>query len=173
MFKSLISIAILVMISNPVNAGNVRAANGASATVATSAVGAFQCLVGALEATGYKIQFMGGWRRHGSVRGSLHPAGLALDINQLRRNVTRPVMPANEVALANGCGLVSGAQWANGDSGHFQLGGWAGSGRRATRMASRNRHHRSPTRLARLGQKSQSRVAPSQLLWGGYANASQ
>jgi hypothetical protein len=46
-------------------------------------------------------------------------------------------MPANEIALANRCGLISGAQWANGDSGHFQLGGWSGR----TRHSARRHHH--------------------------------
>lgn len=118
-------------------AGVIRSTSGATAHVASRASAAFQCLVNALDRQGYPIRFMGGWRAHGSVRGSLHPAGLALDVNQIRRNVTRPRMPGNEVALANGCGLISGAQWAWGDSGHFQLGGWAGRGRH---YASR-RHH--------------------------------
>jgi hypothetical protein len=122
--------------------GVVRSSSGAAAHVAPSAAPAFQCLVSALDRQGYAIHSMGGWRAHGSVRGSLHPAGLALDINQLSRNVTSPHMPSNEVALANGCGLVSGAQWANGDSGHFQVGGWGGSGKVA-------RHHRSSRSHAR------------------------
>lgn len=117
-------------------AGVVRSASGATAHVASHATGAFQCLVSALDRQGYKIRFMGGWRAHGSVRASLHPAGLALDINQYGRNVTRPRMPHNEIALANSCGLISGAQWANADSGHFQLGGWSGRGRHYAR-----RHH--------------------------------
>jgi hypothetical protein len=106
--------------------GIVRSASGASARVAPRATGAFQCLVSALDRQGYPIRFMGGWRAHGSVRNSLHPMGLALDINQYGRNRTRPRMPSNEIALANSCGLISGAQWASGDSGHFQLGGWDG-----------------------------------------------
>jgi hypothetical protein len=120
-------------------AGIVRSATGATAHVASRATGAFQCLVSALDRQGYPIRFMGGWRRHGSVRASLHPAGLALDINQYRRNVTRPRMPGNEIALANRCGLISGAQWGWADSGHFQLGGWAG---RKRHYATHRRHHR-------------------------------
>jgi hypothetical protein len=111
-------------------AGVVRSTSGATAHVARHATGAFQCLVSALDRQGYPIRFMGGWRAHGSVRASLHPAGLALDINQYGRNVTRPRMPGNEIALAKSCGLISGAQWANADSGHFQLGGWSGRARR-------------------------------------------
>jgi hypothetical protein len=120
--------------------GVIRSVSGATAHVAASATGAFQCLVNALDGQGYQIKFMGGWRAHGSVRGSLHPAGLALDINQLSRNVTRPAMPGNEAALANSCGLISGAQWAHGDSGHFQLGGYAGTSNR--HYASRRHRHR-------------------------------
>jgi hypothetical protein len=123
-------------------AGVVRSSSGATAHVAGRATGAFQCLVSALDRQGYPIRFMGGWRAHGSVRASLHPAGLALDINQYARNVTRPRMPHNEVALANSCGLISGAQWANSDSGHFQLGGWSGGGRHyASRRHSHRREH--------------------------------
>jgi hypothetical protein len=117
-------------------AGTVRARAGAIAHVADAAVAAFQCVIDRLEAEGYSVRFMGGYRKHGSVPHSLHPKGLALDINQLARNVTRPKMPANEIAIANGCGAVSGAQWRHGDSGHFQIGGWAG------RHGVKSHHHR-------------------------------
>lgn len=106
--------------------GVVRAASGAVAHVAVSAAGAFQCFIDRLEGQGYPVRFMGGYARGGHIRGSLHYSGRALDVNQLARGVTRPRMPANEIELANGCGLVSGAQWAHNDSGHVQLGGWAG-----------------------------------------------
>lgn len=115
--------------------GVIRSISGATAHVSPRAAGAFQCLVTALDGAGYPVKFMGGYGR-GSVRGSLHPAGLALDVNQISRGVTSPRMPANEIALANSCGLVSGAQWADNDSGHFQVGGWAGTARRH-RVASR------------------------------------
>lgn len=118
--------------------GIVHSASGATARVASRATGAFQCLVSALDRQGYPIRFMGGLRAHGSVHGSLHPSGLALDINQHGRNVTRPRMPHNEIALASSCGLVAGAQWANADSGHFQLGGWSGRWQHEVRR----RHHR-------------------------------
>lgn len=120
--------------------GIVRSASGAAAHVAPRAAGAFQCLVSALDRQGYPIHFMGGYRAHGSVRHSLHPMGLALDINQYGRNRTRPRMPSDEIALANSCGLISGAQWASGDSGHFQLGGWSGRERR--RVARGHLRHR-------------------------------
>jgi hypothetical protein len=117
--------------------GVVKAATGAVAYVAEKAVSAFQCLVSKLEGQGYTIKFMGGFANHGHVWHSLHYAGLALDVNQVERNVTKPPMPSNEITLANSCGLISGAQWANGDSGHFQLGGYVGS----HRHYARRRHH--------------------------------
>ena len=132
--------------------GVVKAASGAIAYVAGRATSAFQCVIDRLEAEGYPVKFMGGFARGGHIRHSLHYVGLALDINQLERNVTKPRMPSNEIQLANSCGLVSGAQWANGDSGHFQLGGWTGGGRhyahRHTRMRYAHywRHKRYATR---------------------------
>ena len=124
--------------------GVVKSASGAVAYVAGSARGAFQCVVDALEAQGYPVREMGGFANRGHVRHSLHYSGLALDVNQDDRNVTRPPMPANEIELANGCGLVSGRQWrGDPDSGHFQLGGWDGH----TLIASARHHHR--TRYAR------------------------
>lgn len=137
MLRWFIAAAALIALSQPVGASVIHSRSGASTTVAASAAGALQCVVTGLEAAGYPVRFIGGYRRHGSVRGSLHPAGLALDVNQVARNRTVPRMPSNEIAIANACGAISGAQWANGDSGHFQVGGWAGSGRHHAR-----RHHR-------------------------------
>lgn len=140
-FTALIAaLALACAFVTTAEAGTIRARSGATAHVGDRAVGAFQCLVRKLEAAGYRIRFMGGWRAHGSVRHSLHPAGLALDVNQIARNVTRPRMPHNEIALANACGLISGAQWGRADSGHFQLGGWAGRGH--GRHYARRAHHR-------------------------------
>jgi len=129
--------AMLIALSAPAGASVIHSRSGASATVAASAAGPLQCVVNGLEAVGYPVVFIGGYRKLGSVRGSLHPAGLALDVNQIARNRTIPRMPSNEIAIANSCGAISGAQWANGDSGHFQIGGWAGSARHHA-----HRHHR-------------------------------
>ena len=134
--KLLVALALACLLPTLSLAGTIRSQSGATAHVSDSAAGAFQCLVSKLDGQGYPIRFMGGWRAGGSARGSLHPAGLALDINQTGRNRTAPRMPGNEITLANSCGLVSGAQWGRGDSGHFQLGGWEGSAR------SRHRHRR-------------------------------
>lgn len=126
----------------PKGDGVVRAASGAVAYVARHATAAFQCVVDKLEAAGYRIKEMGGFASRGHIPGSLHYRGLALDVNQLERNVTSPRMPSNEVEIANGCGLVSGAQWKHADSGHFQLGGYDGRPRYA-------HHRRHKVRLAR------------------------
>lgn len=125
MRKALFSIG-LCFLAVPANAGNIHSHSGATAQVAQAAAGAFQCLVDGLDGIGYQIHFMGGWRAHGSVRGSLHPAGLALDINQYARNVTRPRMPSAATGIASSCGLIHGAVWRNADTGHFQQGGWSG-----------------------------------------------
>ena len=122
--------------------GVVQATSGAVAYVAAHATEAFQCVVTELEAAGYRITEMGGFARGGHIRGSLHYRGLALDVNQQERNVTVPPMPKNEIQIANGCGLISGAQWAGDpDSGHFQLGGWAGL-KGNTKLASLQMRHR-------------------------------
>lgn len=127
----------LVALALPVDAATIRSKSGVTAQVAAAALGPLQCVVDALEAAGYPVRFLGGWRARGSVRGSLHPMGMALDINQVARNRTVPRMPASEIAIARACGAVSGAQWAHGDSGHFQVGGWEGSARRRQRSRGR------------------------------------
>lgn len=124
--KKWILVASILLVAESAGAGNVNSQTGASATVAAGAAASFQCLVTGLDNIGYRIHFMGGWRRHGSVRGSLHPAGQALDINQFARNVTRPRMPAEATSIAQSCGLIHGALWRNADTGHFQQGGWGG-----------------------------------------------
>jgi D-alanyl-D-alanine carboxypeptidase len=128
-----------------VSAGNgvVKAASGAVAYVAKSATGAFQCVVNSLEKVGYPVRFMGGFANSGHIRHSLHYVGLALDINQVGRNETKPAMPSNEIEIANACGLISGRQWSRSpDSGHFQFGGWAGKGteHHHTKHRHRRRH---------------------------------
>jgi hypothetical protein len=100
----------------------IRAASGATACIAHSAAGAFQGFVSALEATGYRIDFMGGWRAHGSCRQcNMHPRGLALDINQTGRNRVTRRLPSGVTALAAHYGLLHGAVWSNADAGHFEL----------------------------------------------------
>jgi hypothetical protein len=99
----------------------VRASSGATACVASSAASKFQALINDLEATGYRIDFMGGWRRHGSVAESKHPAGLALDINQVGRGRVTRRLPGNATAIAARYGLLHGAVWHHSDAGHFEV----------------------------------------------------
>lgn len=117
------SITLAILIAGSAQAATVHSSNGKTAEVAGSHASNFQCLVSGLEATGYRIDFMGGYRRHGSVSHSKHPSGLALDINQTSRGrVTRP-LPSDATSIAAGCGLFHGAQWRNQDQGHFEVGG--------------------------------------------------
>lgn len=139
-----IALLALVTLSGVTNATTISASTGARAEVAGSHASNFQCLVSGLEAAGYRIDFMGGFRRHGSVPHSKHPLGLALDINQTGRGrVTRP-LPSSATSIAEGCGLFHGALWHNQDQGHFEVGGQVYAGR-----SSRHRSHltrRSSTR---------------------------
>jgi len=110
----------------------VTSASGKVAWVAPSAAGQFQGFVRDLEASGYRIDFMGGWRRHGSCRGcNMHPAGLAIDIDQIARNRLwrGKRLPEAATAIASRWGLLHGAVWRNADAGHFEVarrgaGGW-------------------------------------------------
>jgi hypothetical protein len=100
----------------------VHALSGAVACVASRASSNFQGFVTALEQTGYRIDFMGGWRAHGSCRlCNMHPRGLAIDINQTGRNRVTHQFPSGVTALAARYGLLHGAVWSNADTGHFEL----------------------------------------------------
>ncbi len=136
----LTALAALIILGSLARAETIRSSTGATAEVSGSAASNFRCLVSGLESEGYHIDFMGGFRRHGSVRGSLHPAGLALDINQTGRGRVTRRLPSNATSIAAGCGLIHGAVWRNQDQGHFQKGGWGG-----TVVASRHRGRHSMT----------------------------
>ena len=100
----------------------VHARSGATACVTSSAAGNFQEFVSALESTGYRIDFMGGWRSHGSCRRcDMHPRGLAIDINQTGRSRVTRGFPSGVTALAARYGLLHGAVWPHPDVGHFEL----------------------------------------------------
>ena len=100
----------------------IRAVSGATACVAHRAASSFQAFVTALEATGYRIDFMGGWRAHGSCRQcNMHPRGLAIDINQTGRNRVTHRFPVGVTQLAAQYGLLHGAVWHDADAGHFEL----------------------------------------------------
>lgn len=78
-------------------------------------------MINELEATGYKIKFMGGYRNDPCSKRHMHGCGLAVDINQFARNVVRPHLPNNATAIASKHGLLHGAVWHNADTGHFEL----------------------------------------------------
>jgi len=103
------------------NAAIVRSRSGVAVRVAPSAQRALQCVVDFVEAAGVRIKAMRGYGP-GTVHGSLHPSGRALDINQVARNRTRPfVSPRIANAAADACGVVSGARWSYADNGHWNL----------------------------------------------------
>jgi hypothetical protein len=141
--RLIVSIALTLLVLSSAQATTIWSSNGKTAEVAGSHASNFQCLVSGLEATGYRIDFMGGYRRHGSVRHSKHPLGLALDVNQTGRGrVTRP-LPSSATSIAASCGLFHGALWHNQDQGHFEVGG-----RVYAERSSRHRSHRSRSRIA-------------------------
>jgi hypothetical protein len=95
------------------------ASTGAKTSVSTVARPHFTCLIGKLEAAGYRIDFMGGYASRGNA--SAHPTGNALDINQTGRNVVTRRLPPNATEMARDCGLVHGAVWDRPDQGHFEM----------------------------------------------------
>lgn len=100
----------------------VKTAAGIPITVAAQAARNFTGFVAELVAAGYRISFMGGWRRHGSCRRcNMHPRGLAIDINQTGRNRVTRALPAGVTAMAARHGLTHGAIWRHPDQGHFEL----------------------------------------------------
>lgn len=108
--------------------GNVHSRSGAWASVNPAHVLKFQCIVNRIEAVGYRIRFMGGYRhtriasRYGRGQWSKHAIGNAIDINQTGRNRCVggcPRMPA----AARACGLFDGSQWRHPDAGHFEVPG--------------------------------------------------
>lgn len=103
--------------------GIVRASTGARARVNPQYASRFQCLVNRLEATGYRIRFMGGYR-HTKIAGtriwSKHASGRAIDINQTGRNRCRGGCP-HFAGIARSCGLTDGKDWHHADAGHFEV----------------------------------------------------
>jgi hypothetical protein len=104
------------------NLVTVRSATGKTAKVAARYRAAFQALVDDLEASGYHVDFMGGWRAWGSCRNcNAHPAGRAIDINQTARNRVTRRFPSGVTEIAARHGICHGAIWGNPDRGHFEI----------------------------------------------------
>lgn len=99
----------------------VKSRSGVAVRVAPSARVSLQCVVDYVEAAGVRIRAMRGYGE-GTVRGSLHPSGRAIDINQTDRDVTSPVVPrAVANAAADHCKVISGTRWGYADNGHWNL----------------------------------------------------
>lgn len=136
--------AKIASIVEPVRPGfvQIKTGSGRTAVVAQSAASRFVAFIRDLEGFGYPIQDIGGYayrRIAGTRRMSKHAFGLAVDINQLERDVVSVRMDRRVVSrLASRHGLVSGGDWRHGDLGHFEVAG-----------SSPHRHHRHRhTRLA-------------------------
>lgn len=89
--------------------------------VAPSAAKRFHSFCANLVAHGLKIVLAGGWRPGRCSDGHRHPCGLAIDINQVRRNVVVRRFPRGITAIARHYGLVSGGIWCDADLGHFEV----------------------------------------------------
>jgi hypothetical protein len=113
--------------AEPVRPGYVavKTRTGRRAVVAQAQAWRFAGFLRDLEAIGYRINDLGGYayrRIAGSRRMSQHSKGLAIDVNQLRRDVVSVPMDRRKVsAIASTWGLKSGGDWRNPDLGHFEV----------------------------------------------------
>src|SRR5262245_12473081 len=107
--------------ASPASAATVCSSNKICVRVAPEARAKLQCVVDHVERAGVRVKSMRGYGR-GTVRGSRHPSGHAIDINQTARGRTKPHVP-RQVANAAGraCGVVSGGTWRHDDTGHWNL----------------------------------------------------
>ena len=134
----------IVVKDRPWNSGipleNLKTKSGGNYKVAKSLAPKFKGFVGDLEATGYKIKSIGGWREAGSGGGSgppdpdydkgryHHPYGASIDINP-NQNPYRPDgklitdFPSNINTIAKKWGLGWGGNWSSSkDTMHFSAG---------------------------------------------------
>jgi len=118
-----------------------RTKSGHTFRVAAAGRDALCGFVHAFEATGHSIAHIHGWRAHGSVPGSLHPVGMAIDICQTGHNrVNCGYDPWRFTVLAHRFGLMSGCEFRRPDCGHFQVAGLHRD--RAARHRYARAHHR-------------------------------
>jgi hypothetical protein len=111
------------------NLVSIKTPSGKAYTVNAAAAPAFAGFVADLEATGYKINSIGGYSNRGKAGGgglSEHAYGAAIDINP-GANAFRSAggdMPANVHDMAAKWGLIWGGDWKEPrDPMHFQYGG--------------------------------------------------
>ena len=124
MKRLLLSTALALAVASPANAARICSQSRKCVNVAPSAAKALQCVIHYVEQAGVRIVAMRGYG-HGTVHGSQHPAGRALDINQTGRGRfgRNPRVPGHVAdAAADHCGVISGNRWANNDNGHWNLG---------------------------------------------------
>lgn len=99
----------------------IKSRNGSGAPVHPSAAKGLQCILDGLDNARSPISFVYGYACR-SLPTSNHPRGLAIDVNQHSRDVTRPTVPRQKgKQIAAACGMTSGAEWNNPDNGHFEV----------------------------------------------------
>jgi hypothetical protein len=124
----------LLLVPSTAEPATITFANGKKKiSVNPKAAEPFQKLLDWLEQNGYKVAFARGYGR-GTVRHSLHPSGMAIDINQVARNRVTRRYPAGTTEYAASLGIFHGSKWRSGDYGHFQIGGWQGYARAAHKV---------------------------------------
>ena len=112
----------------------LKTASGKSFTVAAQYADKFKGFVDALEATGYRINSIGGFANRSTASGgfSWHSKGMAIDINPSQnphtfpgsQNYGKTDMPSNVSELAARFGLGWGGNWRSSkDTMHFSAGG--------------------------------------------------
>jgi len=115
----------------------LKTSTGKSYTVASQYAENFKGFVDELEASGYKINSIGGYANRTTAKGgfSYHSKGMAIDINPDQnphtfprdRNYGQTNMPANVGAMAAKYGLGWGGNWnSSKDTMHFSMGGSEG-----------------------------------------------
>jgi hypothetical protein len=120
---ALAAASLVTLIGSQARGDTVTSRSGKSVRVAPEARQALQCVVDYVEAAGVRITAMRGFGA-GTVKGSQHPGGRAIDINQHRRDVTYPKVPRKvSNAAADHCKVISGARWSYADNGHWNLPG--------------------------------------------------
>lgn len=138
----------------------ITTASGRRAIVHERYAATFVGFIRDLEATGYRIEDIGGYsyrRIAGTRTWSKHAFGAAIDVNQLRRDVVSVRMDRRLVSqLAVKHGLCSGGDWRYSDLGHFEVCGRPSGYTRhakATKSAGRN------VRYAKVKHYRQQQVA--------------
>lgn len=120
MTRAIAVLSLACIFATPCQAATISSRSGIRIQVSPHAAAKLQCVINYVERY-VRIKYMRGYGR-GTVRGSRHPSGNALDINQYARGRTRPAIPMHvSNGAADTCGVTSGARWLNQDNGHWNL----------------------------------------------------